>query len=56
MDGIVQIYQHNGIKYIKIQEFNTTLNITSLVMNTEKLFASGNSVGIHVYELNGTGY
>ena len=55
-DGSVHIYRRNGSQFQLSQQLNVGFTATGLVLNSEKLIASGLSTDIHIYEFNGSGY
>ena len=55
-DGSVHIYQRNGSQFQLSQQLNVGFTATGLVLNSERLIASGLSTDIHIYEFNGSGY
>ena len=54
--GLVQLYQYDGNQYEEVQDFSVGFLISGLVLNSDRLFASGFSSDIHIYGSNGAGY
>ena len=54
--GLVQLYQYDGNQYEEVQDFSVGFIINGLVLNSDRLFASGFSSDIRIYGSNGAGY
>ena len=55
-NGLVQVYKHDGNQYERVQEFDAGMYIYSLLLNSERLIASGSSSGIRIYGSSGADY